>query len=181
MSRRPTITSRSTSLAHAFVHAIIPRHVDQELQLNLYAAAGIRECECVYCGAGATDKDHLQGLVKNGLPSGHFHTTNNLVPSCGPCNQSKGGTDWKAWMLSKAKGSPSSKGVRDLDERVGRLEIFQRNSGCCEAFEVETLREKVGAELWDSYWQQLEDIKDMLRKAQTASTEIERLLAIGII
>jgi len=71
MAARPTITGRSTSLAHAFVHAIIPRDVDPIAQAELFAAAGIKERECVYCGALATDKDHLRGLVKAGRPSGH--------------------------------------------------------------------------------------------------------------
>lgn len=177
MAARPTITGRGTSLAHAFVHAIIPRDINPIAQAKLYLASGINERECVYCGALATDKDHLRGLVKAGRPSGHFHTTNNLVPSCGPCNQSKGAADWRRWMLSQAKGSPIRKGISDVEERVRRLEAFEEAAGAAAPLSVDALREKVGAELWDQYWQRLDDIKRMMAEAQIASIQIERLLA----
>ncbi|MER9390179.1 hypothetical protein [Mesorhizobium sp. M0435] len=41
MAARPTITGRGTSLAHAFVHAIIPRDVDPVAQAELFAATGM--------------------------------------------------------------------------------------------------------------------------------------------
>ncbi|MER8664514.1 HNH endonuclease [Mesorhizobium sp. M1148] len=151
--------------------------MDPIAQAELIAAAGIKERECVYCGALATDKDHLRGLVKAGRPSGHFHTTSNLVPSCGPCNQSKGAADWKRWMLSQAKGSPTRKGTSDIAERIGRLEAFEREAGAAEPMSIERLRETVGAELWDQYWQRLDDIKQMVTEAQAASVQIERRLA----
>lgn len=176
MASRPKITGRGTSLAHAFVHAIIPREVDPVAQSSLYAAAGIDERECVYCGALATDKDHLRGLVKAGRPSGHFHTTSNLVPSCGPCNQSKGAADWKRWMLSQAKGSPTRKGVVDVEERVRRLQEFEQAAGATDAMSNENLREVVGGELWDQYWQRLDDIKRMMAEAQVAAVQIEKVL-----
>ncbi|MER9312976.1 HNH endonuclease [Mesorhizobium australicum] len=171
MAARPTITGRGTSLAHAFVHAIIPRDVDPVAQAELFAATGIKERECVYCGALATDKDHLRGR-----PSGHFHTTGNLVPSCGPCNQSKGAADWKRWMLSQAKGSPSRKGISDVEERIVRLEAFENAVGAAEPIPVGQLRDTVGAELWDQNWQRLDDIKQMMVEAQVASVLIERRL-----
>lgn len=105
MSARPRISGRMTSLAHAFVHAIIPRCVDPQKQRQLFERAGIKPSECVYCGASATDSDHFRGLVKGGRPSGHFHTPDNLVPSCGTCNQSKGAADWRKWMTGNAPGS----------------------------------------------------------------------------
>ncbi|MER9841830.1 protein kinase [Mesorhizobium australicum] len=107
----------------------------------------------------------------------HFHTTSNLVPSCGPCNPSKGAADWKRWMLSQAKGSPTRKGTSDIAERIGRLEAFEREAGAAEPMSIERLRETVGAELWDQYWQRLDDIKQMMTEAQAASVQIERRLA----
>ena len=38
-------------------------------------------------------------------------------PACGKCNQSKGNTDWRSWMLGEAKLSPKSRGIADLNER----------------------------------------------------------------
>ncbi|AWC22228.1 HNH endonuclease [Aminobacter sp. MSH1] len=177
MASRPTITGRATSLAHAFVHAIIPREVDAAAQASLYRAAGINERECVYCGALATDLDHLRGLVKAGRPSGHFHTTNNLVPSCGPCNQSKGAADWKQWMLGQARGSPIRKGIADIHERIERLEAFERQAGKVDATSNEALRDIVGPELWDRYWQRLDELKALMVAAQREAIQIEQILS----
>ena len=122
MKARPKITSRITSLAHSFVHAIIPRYLNEQDQLALYELSGIKRNKCVYCGAKATDLDHFKALVKAGRPSGFFHCTENIVPSCGPCNQSKSGSDWRSWMTGKAKGSPSTRKISDTAVRIERLE-----------------------------------------------------------
>jgi hypothetical protein len=68
-----------------------------------------------------TDWDHLRPLVRNRRPTGFIGEIKNLVPSCGPCNQSKGAADWKAWMTGKARGSPTTRGVKDVADRVCRL------------------------------------------------------------
>lgn len=180
MASRPKITGRVTSLAAAFVHAIIPRRVDAAEQAQLFRRVGINEAECVYCGALATDKDHLRAIVKGGRPSGHFHTTDNLVPSCGPCNQSKGGADWNVWMKSAAKGSPATKGVPDIEERIQRLERFEREAGVGQGMSQAPLREAVGAERWDSYWQRLEDLKTLMAEAQREAAEIEAVLSRSV-
>ncbi|TPN16336.1 hypothetical protein FJ973_06525 [Mesorhizobium sp. B2-1-3] len=82
-------------------------------------------------------------------------------------------------MLSQAKGSPTRKGTLDVAERVKRLEAFEREAGAAEAMPIDKLRETVGAELWDQYWQRLDDIKRMLVEAQVASQQIERRLAVA--
>lgn len=164
MSTRPKITGRLTSLAHAFVHAIIPRYVDSNEQRQLFEQAGINPIECVYCGAFATDSDHFRGLVKGGRPSGHFHTSDNLVPSCGPCNQSKGAADRRKWMTGNAPGSPTRKGVQDIAQRVERLSVFEAGSKRV-ASSTTILREAAGAELWDAYWDRLDQIRSKLLDA----------------
>jgi hypothetical protein len=62
---------------------------------------------------GDDNWDHLRPLVKNKLPTGYISEIRNLVPSCGPCNQSKGASDWRAWMRGKARGSPTLDVVLD--------------------------------------------------------------------
>lgn len=165
MSTRPRISGRLTSLAHAFVHAIISRYVDPQQQQQLFKRAGIRPGECVYCGAFATDSDHFRGLVKGGRPSGHFHTSDNLVPSCGPCNQSKGAADWRKWMTGSARGSPTQKGTQDVAQRIARLSVFEAESKTV-ASSTATLREAAGAELWDAYWARLDQIRGELLEAE---------------
>jgi hypothetical protein len=137
---------RSTSLAAAFVHAIIPRKVDGTEQLALYNRFGINAYECVYCGKEATDEDHLRAIVKKGKPSGYFHTIGNIVPACGPCNQSKGGSDWRAWMTSlRAKGSPTKKAISGTEARVERLAKFAEVANTISMSE-DQMRDAVGKE-----------------------------------
>ena len=164
MSARPKISGRLTSLAHAFVHAIVPRRVDIQEQQQLFERAGIKVGECVYCGAFATDNDHFRGLVKLGRPSGHFHTTDNLVPSCGPCNQSKGAADWHEWMTGNARGSPTKKGVQDIAQRIDCLSVFEAESKSVVSSST-MLRETAGAALWDAYWEKLAQIQVKLLEA----------------
>ncbi len=53
---------------------------------------------CVYCGALATSKDHLEPLVVKGLPSGLISTELDMVPCCSWCNSSKGSQHWQHHM-----------------------------------------------------------------------------------
>lgn len=154
-----------TSLAHAFVHAIIPRYVDPQKQRELFERAGIKPGECVYCGALATDSDHFRGLVKGGRPSGHFHTPDNLVPSCGTCNQSEGAADWRKWMTGNAPGSPTRRGIQNVAQRVERLSVFEAESKTVASSSV-LLREAAGVELWDAYWAKLDQIRGELLEAE---------------
>lgn len=171
MSSRPKIKDRSTSLAGAFVHAIIPRSADPGARKRLFEFADINENECVYCGAKRTDWDHFRSLVKKGLPSGYFHTSRNLVPSCGPCNQSKGGRDWKLWILGSAKGSPSKRSIPGLERRVERLAAFAESSDG-QGPSLEQMRSAVGVELWDRYWGVLETIKDKMNEADILAKQV---------
>ena len=97
--RKPlTITSRSSSITNCFVQAIIRsiEPTDAEVDEALAVLGMSREeRSCVYCGATATDWDHLRPLVKDRRPTGYINQIRNLVPSCGPCNQSKSGADWR--------------------------------------------------------------------------------------
>ncbi|GEP57208.1 hypothetical protein RSO01_43740 [Reyranella soli] len=124
---------------------------------------------CIYCGAAATDWDHLRPLVRKKRPTGYINEVRNLVPSCGPCNQSKSGSDWRRWMVSAARGSPKAKGVADLDERIARLESFEA-WGKVEPLD---LRDLAGAENWESYWQRLATIEQKMQEAQLQAAELQ--------
>src|SRR6266404_16533 len=122
------ITSRVSSITNSFVQAIVPT-VDFSLEDQKKALAilgmTLNNLSCAYCGAATTDWDHLRPLVKKKRPTGYISETRNLVPSCGPCNQSKGASDWRAWMIGKALGSPTTKNVVDIQERMLRLARFE--------------------------------------------------------
>jgi hypothetical protein len=176
MASRPTIVGRGTSLAAAFVHAIIPRRIEKDAQSELYNRFGIDAAECVYCDRVATDKDHFRAIVKDGKPSGYFHTTDNVVPSCGPCNQSKGGSDWLAWMTSiRAKGSPTKRAVPGTSLRIERLSKFAQGAETAHMSDAD-MRNAVGEDLWTAYWARLAAIKVQMAEAQKEAEKIRALL-----
>jgi len=82
--------------------------------------------QCAYCGDKASEWDHLRPLVKNKKPTGYISEIHNLVPSCGKCNQSKGNKEWKIWILSKAALSPATRGIPDIEQRIKRLEAYEK-------------------------------------------------------
>jgi hypothetical protein len=169
---RPKIRTRMSSLAAVFVQAIIPRRVDEAAQAALYKRFGINPDHCVYCGQTATDKDHFRAIVSDGLPSGYFHTEENIVPSCGPCNQSKGGSDWKAWMESiTAKNSPTRRNLEGTSDRIARLSAF---AGTVDkpSLTMQEMREAAGEPLWDGYWAQLQEIGRLMDRAQQNADKI---------
>lgn len=173
LKRRPRIKQRITSLASAFVQAVIPRHDDERSRRLLYVQAGIKEDECAYCGERASDTDHFRALVKGGRPSGYFHTADNLIPSCGRCNQSKSGAHWRDWIISGAVNSPMTRGIADLDERILRLTAFEA-LGNNEAMSPAEMRQIVGPQEWDDYWSRLDRIR-----AELAAADVDALVIYG--
>lgn len=173
---RPRIRGRDSSLAAAFVHAIIPRHVDIQAQKALYERYGINVDECVYCGGEARDTDHFFAIVEGGKPSGHFHTIDNLVPACGRCNESKSGAYWRDWITGPAPGSPATRKVPDLQERIERLSRFEQDVPRDPASALNKLRDVIGPERWDSYWNRLDEIKERMKDAQIEADAISRLV-----
>ena len=174
MRKALTIPSRVSAITNAFVQAIIPsiepsaderKHVleifGQEKNTSLL--------ECVYCGDKASDWDHLKPLVKNKKPSGYINEIRNLVPSCGACNQSKSGRDWHEWMLSNAKLSPASRGIADIDLRISRLRAFEEWAKT-EKIELE---KHVDRELWDSYWNCLNNIERLMHEGQIQAVKVQ--------
>src|SRR5262249_3917800 len=97
--------------------------IEQALAILQIDASDMR---CAYCGDTATEWDHLRPLVLQRRPTGFISEIANLVPSCGKCNQSKGNKPWRAWMLSKAKLSPTGRNLATVAERIARLEAYEK-------------------------------------------------------
>ncbi len=171
--RKPLkITSRASSVTNSFVQAIVPHIVPTPAEID--EALGVLEMTqhnrvCVYCGTPATDWDHLRPMVRGKRPTGFIDEIRNLVPSCGPCNQSKGASEWRKWMEGSARGSPKTRGVTDLQERIARLERFEQWGNVLPL----PLRELAGAEQWDAHWANLEAIEQQMRSAQTHAAELQ--------
>lgn len=172
--RTMKITGRISSVTNSFVQAIIPdckisKEHENEILLILDMSDGKK---CVYCEQPATDWDHLRPLVRNKRPTGYLNEPQNMVPACGPCNQSKGGSDWHEWINSKAKGSPKTKGVPNIDKLIARLKKFEA-WGNVQPYSFE---EKIPSELMDNYWKLLEEIEDKMKAAQIEAAKIKEYL-----
>jgi hypothetical protein len=166
------ITSRTSSITNSFVQAILPSYpptADQRCEALGVLGMSEDNITCVYCGAGATDWDHLRPLVRKKQPTGYINEIRNLVPSCGPCNQSKSGRDWKNWMLGAAIGSPTTRNVADITERISRLDRFVE-WGNVKAL---PLRELAGVDRWDAYWKHLFAIEQAMIEAQREAFEVQ--------
>jgi len=174
--RRPLkITSRTSSITNSFVQAIIPTVKPTTAELEEALAIldmKLGQTSCVYCGVNATDWDHLRPLVKGKRPSGFLNEARNLVPCCGPCNQSKSGAYWKDWMEGQAPGAPKTKGVVDVDKRIARLTRFEK-WGNLKPFRIEDV---VGQEKWAQYWNACQEIENQMKAAQLLADEIQKIV-----
>jgi hypothetical protein len=175
MPKASAITGRISSIRNAFVAAIIPKtdpiaaEIREVLQLLEMSP---NDLKCAYCGDKASEWDHLRPLVVKGRPTGYPTSIKNLVPACGKCNQSKSGSDWKAWMRGPAKKSPASRGIKDLDARIMRLEAYE-NWAKCVPIDVTSAAEK---HEWEKYYALQEDILRKMSEAQ----QIAKSLAMKI-
>jgi hypothetical protein len=174
--RRPLkITSRTSSITNSFVQAIIPTLKPTTAELEEALAVldmALGNTSCVYCGVGATDWDHLRPLVKGKRPTGFLNEARNLVPCCGPCNQSKSGAYWKDWMEGQASGSPKTRGVVDVDDRIARLSKFEE-WGNLTPFPIQDV---VGPEKWEEYWNACQEIENKMKAAQLLADEIQKVV-----
>lgn len=174
--RMPTpikITGRSSSITNAFINSIIPIIVPNEQQVKeALDILGMDEdsFQCAYCGVTASEWDHLRPLVLSKKPTGYISEIHNLVPSCGKCNQSKGNKPWREWMFSKAKLSPKSLGVLDLEQRVKRLEAYEA-WGAPTIVDFEGI---VGTEIWGQHWANWKHIQESMCKAQVLANDINQ-------
>lgn len=177
MPSAPTLVSRKSTITNAFVCAIIPVVVPsaQEIEEAL-AILGMEpeDVRCAYCGDRSSEWDHLRPLVKGRRPTGFISEIGNLVPSCGKCNQSKGGSAWETWMRSdRAKWSPTRRGVADLEARVERLRAYEHWRPTV-PMDFETT---VGGEAWRAYWQRLEAVDKMFAECQELASDLGRKIA----
>lgn len=177
--RMPTpmkITGRSSSITNAFINTIIPviQPSEQDVRKALDILGMTPETfQCSYCGSLASEWDHLRPLVKGKKPTGYISEIHNLVPSCGKCNQSKGNKEWRIWIFSAAKLSPTARGVKDIPQRVARLEAYE---AWCEPTRMD-FGKIVGEELWNQHWENCERVQALMRESQVLSERIKKEVA----
>jgi 5-methylcytosine-specific restriction endonuclease McrA len=170
----PKLTSRRSTLTGLFYTALTPYveptevEVDEVLQI-LGMARGA--CVCAYCGDKKSEWDHFRAVVKDRKPTGYITEIANLVPSCGKCNQSRGNRDWREWMHGKARHSPTTRQVRDIEDRMKRLEAFEAWSKPVK-IDYELL---AGAERWIKHKKHLDDVLSLLEQAEDHAKELRSL------
>ncbi len=179
-SRQPTaqkLKGRKTTITNAFVLSVLP--VIDPSDEDIFAALAVLEQDpddvrCAYCGAPSHGWDHLRPVVRQGQPTGYITEIANLVPACGKCNSSKGGQDWRAWMLStSAPGSPTRKGVSDVAQRVALLERFEQWRKPTRI----DFASLVGKDEWNAYWSSRDAMIAEMMRCQTVA---DRILATVI-
>jgi hypothetical protein len=170
MPKPMKITGRSSSITNAFINSIIPVVAPTEEQVKeaLSILGMLKNYQCSYCGATASEWDHLRPLVLNKKPTGYISEIHNLVPACGKCNQSKGNKEWRQWMLSDAILSPKTKAIPDIELRIKRLEKYD-NWGTPTHMDFEAI---VGKEVWEQHWQNWEQVQEIMREAQLIAEQI---------
>jgi hypothetical protein len=170
-----TVTGRSSSITNAFINAIIPIIEPTEAEeLEALNILGIdpADIRCSYCGDKSTEWDHLRPVITNQEPTGYITEIANLVPSCGKCNQSKGKSNWRTWMLSNARLSPTTRGVANLCARVARLEEYEKWR---RPIRID-FPKVVGEELWQRHRQNWRQVLDLLKKSQELASEIREIV-----
>jgi hypothetical protein len=166
-----SIKGRSSSITAAFIQAIIPVIEPSDAEVvQALAILGMApgKCVCAYCGDPRTEWDHFRPLVAARRPTGYVTEIANLVPACGKCNQSKGGKHWREWMTGNAKRSPSTRGVKDLSERIARLAAYE----AWKAPKRVDFEKLVGAELYQQHWAHWQELMSLMDKAQALAHSV---------
>lgn len=171
MPNAVSITGRSSTITNSFVNSIIPlfHPTEDEIEEALSVLGmSLSDVNCAYCGDTASEWDHLRPLVKDRRPTGYVSEIANLVPACGKCNQSKGGSYWRDWMLGPAVRSPRTRAVPDLETRVQRLEAYE----CWREPRHVDFESLVGEELWAQHWHNHARLMELMIECQKTAEEI---------
>jgi hypothetical protein len=174
-----TMVSRKSSITNAFVGSIIPVLVPTPEEIGeALTILGMTpdDVRCAFCGDKSTEWDHLRALVKDRRATGYISEIANLVPACGKCNQSKGNTPWRDWMVSKAQWSPTGRGLSSVAERMARLEKYEQ----WKTPTVVDFATIIGTDEWDAYWKLCEAVNDDMRKAQKVAESLRLRVLEGI-
>lgn len=122
----PRVPQRTTpgfafsTVERALRECLATRQFGQEEIAKVLEFFGTDPPECVYCGSHEVQRwDHLFPISRGGET-----VLGNLVPACAHCDNSKRAVPFEKWMVSDAKWSPKSRGVRDIDQRVERIKAY---------------------------------------------------------
>ena len=93
---------------------------------------------CAYYGATPIERwDHLVPVSRGGDT-----VLGNVVPACARCDDSKRDKPYAEWALSATPGSPRSRGVLDIEQRLERIEAYATHHEYVPALPAERLSEE---------------------------------------
>jgi len=108
---------------------------EEEVTKVLEFFFGAGQPECAFCGSSEIKRwDHLLPISKGGDT-----VLGNMVPACAQCDDSKQGKPFEDWMVSNAKYSPKSRGVKDVSQRIKRIKAYIQHFGYVPRSEEERL------------------------------------------
>jgi hypothetical protein len=169
------IAGRSSSITNAFFNSIIP--IDPPTEEEELAALEIlgmdpTDIRCAYCGDKSSEWDHLRAIITDQKPTGFITEIANLVPACGKCNQSKGKTPWRQWIVSSARLSPTTRGKNGIEERMARLSKYEQWRQP-KWIDIATIVDK---DLWKRHETNWRTVLDLLKESQKLAKEIREAI-----
>ena len=137
----PRIPKRTTT---GFAFSTVERAIKEACSRREVGQSEIQEIiqyfcnerlECVYCGSPEVKRwDHLLPISKGGET-----VIGNIVPSCQRCDDSKRDEYFKDWIKSDNKCSPKSRGVKDISERIKKIEAYMNKY----SYQVQELEDRL--------------------------------------
>ncbi len=131
---------------------------------------------CAYCGGKKSEWDHFRPITVDRKPTGFVTEIANLVPSCGKCNQSKGNKHWLEWIRGKAKHSPTTRGISDIDARVEHLSAYERWRKPIQVDYAALL----GAADWDKHLRHLDEILAYMAAAEEHAAKCRQVISASL-
>jgi len=148
-------------IGRALNACLAARQFGQKEMAEILTFFGTDLPECVYCGSPDVKRwDHLVPINKGGET-----ILGNMVPACARCDDSKRSELFEEWITSDVKGSPQSRGIADVAQRMERIKAYVRHFG----YRVRTLEERLAG-------QELEKLGEIQSRLQELRKDVDALI-----
>ena len=167
-AKLPQVPQRTTpgfafpAIDRALKACLAARQFGQKEIAEVLAFFGTAVPECVFCGSPDVKRwDHLVSVNRGGET-----VLGNMVPACARCDDSKRNVPFDEWMTSSAKGSPQSRGIADVPQRVERIREYVEHYN----YEVRSMSERLSA-------QELERLEEIRSRLADLRRDVDALIS----